>query len=160
MLIFTNKKDPTIEKWLLKIQNKLKLNQKHYLDNNTQIYYAKNCYRDEVLEHLQLHLHINLLIPFEIVDNLFTKLEKVYGNSHCKKYAIEKFRELKMGSRSFNAFYSKFIKLAAKLKFTKKMLLPEFIHKLFPHMQDQINFRLKYPNNIKNLVICCQKIYD
>ena len=60
-----------------------------------------------------------------------------------------------MGSRSFNAFYSKFIKLAAKLKFTKEMLLQEFLQKLFSHMQDQINFRLEYSDNIKDLVVHC-----
>ena len=105
------------------MQSKLKLNQKHYLDNNIQIYYAKNCYKDEVLEYLQPYFCADLLILFETVDNLFTKLKKVYDNLYCKKYIIKKFRELKIGLRSFNAFYSKFIKLAVKLEFTKKILL-------------------------------------
>ena len=35
-----------------------------------------------------------------------------------------------MGLRSFNAFYSEFIKLEAKLKFIKEILLQEFIYKL------------------------------
>ena len=54
----------------------------------------------------------------------------------AKKYAMKKFRELKMGSGSFNAFYLEFIKLATKLKFIKEILLEEFMHKLFFHMQD------------------------
>ena len=73
---------------------------------------------------------------------------------------MEKFRELKMGSRFFNAFYSEFIKLAAELEFTKEMLLQEFMHKLSPCMQDRINSGLKYPDNIKNLAAHCRKIYD
>ena len=36
---------------------------------------------------------------------------------------MEKFRKLKMGTRSFNTFYFKFIKLVAKLEFIKEMLL-------------------------------------
>lgn len=73
---------------------------------------------------------------------------------------MEKFRKLKMGSGFFNAFYSKFIKLVAELKFTKEMLLQEFMHKLSPHMQDQMNFGLEYPDNIKDLMVHCQEIYD
>ena len=60
------------------MQSKLKFNQKHYLDNNTQICYAKNRCGGEALEHLQPHLRANSLISFKIVDDLFTKLEKVY----------------------------------------------------------------------------------
>ena len=83
-----------------------------------------------------------------------------------------------MSLRFFNAFYSEFIILAAKLKFTKEMLLQEFIilvaklkfikemllqkfrHKLSFYMRDQINSRLEYPDNIKDLVAHCQKIFD
>ena len=100
------------------------------------------------------------MIPFETVDELFTKLEEVYGDPHRKEHAMEKFRELKMGSGSFNAFYSEFIKLAAKLEFTKEMLLREFMHKLSSCMQDRINSGLEYPDNIKDLAARCRKIYD
>ena len=100
------------------------------------------------------------MIPFETVDNLFTKLEEVYGDPHRKEHAMEKFRELKMGLGSFNAFYLEFIKLAAELEFTKEMLLREFMHKLSPRMQDRMNSGLEYPDNIKDLAARCRKIYD
>ena len=142
------------------MQSKLELNQEPYPDNDTQICYAKNRYRSKALEHLQPYFHIDSLIPFKTVDNLFTKLEEVYDNPHYKKYAMEKFKKLKMGLGFFNTFYSEFIKLVVKLEFIKEMLLQKFMHKLFPRMQDQINFRLEYQNNIKDLAACCQKIYD
>ena len=142
------------------MRSKLQLNWKHYPDNNTQICYAENRCEGEAREHLKSHLYADSLILFEIVDNLFTKLEKVYGDPHCKEHAIEKSRELKMGSSSFNAFYLEFIKLAAKLEFIKEILLWEFMHKLSPCMQDQMNSRLEYPDNIKDLAPRCQKIYD
>ena len=134
--IFTNGKDPTIEQWLSKMQSKLKLNQKHYLDNDTQICYTQNRYGGKALKHLSPHLRTDSLIPFETVDNLFTKLEEVYDDLHHKKPVIEKFKELKMGSESFNTSYSEFIKLAAKLEFIKEILLQEFMHKLYPCMKD------------------------
>ena len=142
------------------MQSKLKLNREHYSDNDTQICYAEKRYGDKALEYLQPHLHADSLILFETVDELFIKLEKVYEDSHCKEHAMENFGELKIDSGSFNTFYSEFIKLAAKLEFTKEMLLREFIYKLSPCMQDQMNFGLEYPNNIKDLVAHCQKIYD
>ena len=51
------------------------------------------------------------------------KLEKVYNNSHQKKYAMKKSTILKIGSKSFNNFYLEFIKLVTKFKFKKEMLL-------------------------------------
>ena len=36
----------------VKNANKLMLNQKHYLDNDIQICYIKNCYGGKALEHL------------------------------------------------------------------------------------------------------------
>ena len=73
---------------------------------------------------------------------------------------MKKFRKLKIGLGFFNTFYSEFIKLIAKLKFIKKMLLQEFMYKLFFHMQDQINSELQYPDNIKYLIMHCRKIYN
>ena len=43
-------------------------------------------------------------------------MEDIFGNSHWKKYAMEKFQDLKMGASSFNDFYSEFIHLAWDLK--------------------------------------------
>ena len=100
------------------------------------------------------------MISFEKIDNLFIKLEKVYNNLYCKKYTIKKFRELKIGLGFFNVFYLEFIKLIAKFNFIKEILLQKFIHKLSFCIQNQINFRLKYLDNIKDLAMYFQKIYD
>lgn len=86
---------------------------------------------------------------------MFTKLKKVYSNFHCKQYAIEKFKKLMMSLGFFNTFYLEFIKLATRLKITKKILLQKFMHKLSPYLQEQINFELEYPDNIKNLAVRC-----
>lgn len=68
---------------------------------------------------------------FEIVNKLFIKSEKVYGDFYYKKHIIEKFIKLKINILFFNIFGSKFIKLAIKFKFIKEILLQKFIHKLF-----------------------------
>ena len=105
------------------MQNKLKFNPKYHFNINTQICYTKNYCKSKALKYLQLHLYANLLIFFKIVITLFIKLEELYGDLHYNKFTMKKFKELKKGTRSFNAFYSKFIKLIAKFKFTKKILL-------------------------------------
>ena len=142
------------------MQSELMLNREHYPDNNTKIYYAKNCCGGKALEHLQPHLLVDSLIPFETIGELFTKLEEFYWDPHCKDHAIEKFGELKMGSGSFNAFYSEFFKLAANLEYIKEMLLQEFIHKWSPQMQDGMNSGLEYSDNIKDLAARSPKIYN
>ena len=49
---------------------------------------------------------------------------------------MEKFQDLKMGTSTFNDFYSKFIRLASDLEYTSEMLIQEFKHKLIPCLQD------------------------
>lgn len=73
---------------------------------------------------------------------------------------MEKFRELKIDIGSFNTFYYKFINLAVKLEFVKEMLLQKFMHKLSPCIQNRMNSELEYPDNIKDRVMCCPKIYN
>lgn len=158
--IFINEKDLTIKHQLLKMQIKLKLNQEHYFDIDIYICYVKNYYKSKALEYLQFHLCTNLLISFKIINKLFTKLERVYKDFHCQKHTIKKFGELKIDIRFFNIFYFEFIKLTTKFGFTKEMLLQKFMYQLFFYIQDQINFGLKYSENIKDLTTCCQKIYD
>ena len=34
------------------------------------------------------------------------------------------------------------------------------MHKLFPHIQDQMNFELEYPDNINDLIAHYQKNYN
>ena len=100
------------------------------------------------------------MISFEIVNKLFQKFEKTYGDHYYEKYALKKLKKLKMGIKFLNTLYSKFINLIAKLEFIKEILLQEFIHKLFFYMQNSINSRLKYLDNIKDLIIYYQKSYD
>lgn len=73
---------------------------------------------------------------------------------------MKKFRKLKIDMGSFNTFYCKFINLAVKLKFVKEMLLQEFMHKLSPCIQNRMNSKLEYPDNIKDKVMYYQKIYN
>lgn len=89
------------------------------------------------------------MIPYKTVNKLFIKLEKIYKDLHYKEHVIEKFGELKMSLKSFNVFYLKCIKLVIKLKFTKMILLQEYMHKLFLYIQDRINSELKYPDYIR-----------
>lgn len=60
---------------------------------------------------------------------------------------------MKIGLGSFNDFYLEFIKLATKLEFIKEMLLQEFMYKLFLCIQDWMNSRLEYLDNIKALTM-------
>lgn len=48
-LIFTNKKNTTINKWLSKIQNKFRINWNHYLTNKSKLIYTENKIRKKTL---------------------------------------------------------------------------------------------------------------
>lgn len=39
-----------------------------------------------------------------MINKQFTKFEEIYSNSHYKNHIIKKFKELKIGLKSFNIF--------------------------------------------------------
>lgn len=64
-----------------------------------------------------------------------TTILKIYLATFIeKKYVMEKFQELKMGTSFFGDFYSEFYWLASDLKYTSKMFIQEFKHKLMPYL--------------------------
>ncbi len=65
-----------------------------------------------------------------------------------------------MGTSSFNNIYSEFIRLALDLKYTSKILIREFKHKLTFRFQDQLNSRVKLPTSISALAKQCLSIYE
>ena len=112
------------------------------------------------MQHLEPCLRLNLITSFATIEDLFNHLEDIFGNLHRKKHAMEKFRDLKMGARSFNNFYSEFIRLASELEYTSEMLIREFKHKLTPRLQDRLNSGVELPSSISALAKRCLSIYE
>ena len=112
------------------------------------------------MQHVKPYLWLNLITFFAIIENLFNYLENIFNNPHRKKYAMEKFQDLKMGASSFNDFYSEFIYLALDLKYTSKILIYEFKYKLPSCFQNQLNFRVKLPTFISALAKHYLSIYN
>ena len=95
----------------------------HYLTERSKLIYAENRVGRKALQHLEPCLRLNLITPFATIKDLFNHLKDIFGNPHWKEYAMEKFRDLKMGACSFNDFYSEFIHLASELEYTSEMLI-------------------------------------
>ena len=91
------------------MRGKFEINWDHYPTDQSKLIYAENRVGEKVLQHLELYLHVNSITSFATIEDLFNHLEDIFGNSHQKKHAMEKFRELKMEASSFSDFYSEFI---------------------------------------------------
>ena len=128
--IFTDGKDPSIDQWLSKMRGKFEINWDHYPTDRSKLIYAENRVEGKALQHLESCLRVNSITPFVTIEDLFNHLEDIFGNPHRKEHVMEKFRDLKMGTSSFNDFYSEFIRLALDLEYTSEMLIREFKHKL------------------------------
>lgn len=113
-----------------KIQGKFEINYDHYLTDKSKLIYVENRIRKKVLQHLEPYLRLNLITFFTIIENLFNHLKNIFGNSHEKKHAIEKFQNLKIGFSSFKNFYSEFIYLASDLEYISEIFIKEFKYKL------------------------------
>ena len=158
--IFTDGKDPSIDQWLSKMRGKFEINWDHYPTDRSKLIYAENRVGGKALQHLEPCLRLNSITPFTTIDDLFNHLEDIFGNPHHKEHAMEKFRELKMGTSSFTDFYSEFIRLASDLEYTSEMLIREFKHKLTPRLQDRLNSGVELPTSISALAKRCLSIYE
>ena len=107
--LFTDEKDPSIDQWLLKMKGKFEINWDYYPSQKSKLIYAKNQVRGRALQHLEHCLQLNSITPFTTIDDLFNHLEDIFDDPHRKEHAMEKIRELKMGTSSFSNFYSEFI---------------------------------------------------
>ena len=105
------------------MQGKFEIYWDHYSSKRCKLIYTKNQVRGKALQHLEPCFRLNSITLFTTIDNLFNHLEDIFGNSHRKEYAMDKFRELKMGASLFSDFYSKFTQLVSDLEYTSEMLI-------------------------------------
>ena len=112
------------------------------------------------MQYLKPCLRLNLITFFATIEDLFNHLEDIFDNLPWKKHVMEKFRDLKMGARSFNNFYSEFIRLASELEYTSEKLIREFKHKLTPRIQDGLNSGIELSSLISALAKHCLSIYE
>ena len=141
------------------MQGKFEINWDYYPSERSKLIYIENWVREKALQYLEPYFRLNSIILFTIIDNLFNHLEDIFGNPHWKEYAMEKFRELKMGASLFSDFYSEFIQLASDLEYTSEMLIWEFKHKLTPQLQDRLNSGIELLSIISALAKHCLSIY-
>ena len=142
------------------MQGKFEINWDHFLLERSKLIYAENWVRGKTLQYLKPCFQLNSITLFTTIDNLFNYLKDIFGNPHWKKYAMEKFRELKMGASLFSDFYFKFIWLASDLEYTLKILIREFKYKLTSRLQDQFNSGIELSKTISILAKHCLSIYE
>ena len=118
------------------MRGKFEMNWDHYPTERSKLIYIENRVGGKALQYLEPCLRLNLITHFATLKDLFNHLKDIFGNPYRKEHAMVKFRDLKMGARSFNDFYSKFIRLASELEYTSEILIGEFKHKLTPRLQD------------------------
>lgn len=134
LLIFNNRKDPSIKQWLSKMSEQFEINSDNYPIDWSKLIYVKNKVGEKTLQLLNTCIHINLITSFATIKALFNHLEDIFGNPYYKEHAIEKFQKLKLGISWFNNFYSKFFCLTSDIKYTSDMLIQKFQHKLTPQL--------------------------
>lgn len=158
--IFTNGKDPTIDQWLFKMRGKFEVDCDQYPSESSKLIYTEKRVGGKVLQHLEAYLQCNSLESFYTVEDLFTRLQNLFGDPHRKEHAIKNFRDLKMGGSSFKDFYREFIRLAPDMDFTSEMLIHEFLKKISPTLRARLNDEIKLPDNFQDLGKRCLDIYE
>lgn len=134
-LLFTNKKNSSIHRWLSKMRVKFEINGDSYFSEKNKLIYARNWDKRKAIKNLESCFQFNSITSFTSISGLFNYFKDIFGNLHKEKYNIEKFQGLKIGISLFYNFYSKFFWLAADFEYTLKMLIWELKNKLTPPLQ-------------------------
>ncbi len=86
------------------MRGKFEINWDHYPTDQSKLIYTENRVGGKALQCLESCLHVNSITLFVTIEDLFNHLENIFGNLHRKEHAMEKFRDLKIDTSSFNDF--------------------------------------------------------
>ena len=109
LLIFTDEKNSvSIKHWLAKIDGKMTVNKNLMNTPKKRIIYVINRMNGTAFSHLEPRAWKNATKPWKDLDEMFTYLKRVFGNSNRQKNAKNDFWALRQDGKDFATFWAEF----------------------------------------------------
>ena len=148
----------SLEDWIQRVQDKLTINQDHYMDDNAKAIYIVLHTGGTAAQHIQAY-RTNDLSYFVGPEDVIQTLNNIIGDPHKKNNMRRGFKSLRQKSSDpFATFYSSFRMFTNYLKLDKETIIDE--------LKDKVNFRLQETiaatpiefDILKQLADLCQKV--
>lgn len=85
---------------------------------------------------------------FIIINDLFNRLQDIFGDFYQKEHGIEIFWEMKIRASLLSNFYFEIIWLVFDFEYTSKVPIPKFKHNLISWLHDQLNSEIELSSTI------------
>ena len=154
---FTEKNEPRIDDWTLKIESKLKKNASFFSNENVRIEYVQNLIDDQALRRLKFRFCNNVRNFYFIAENIIKNLRRMYDDFNCRFIAVNHFRDLKMKKNNFTDFWVDFQQLFKKLEYTENHFFEKFIHKLTLIYQKHLSVKCDKVIDVYDLTVLIKK---
>ena len=147
--IFTDGKDGVpVEHWLAKIDGKMTADEDLLDTPKRRMVYVMNRVGGMAFSHLEPRAQKNAIKPWKDSEEMFTYLERVFGDLNRLKNAENEYQTLRQGNKDFNAFWAEFQRLAIELDRNDITLISDLTSKLLLEMQRQLNTRDERPTDL------------
>ena len=133
--IFTDEDESTWDSWRVKIDDKLQANVDHFDNENICIAYVISRLEGDAAEHIFARRRHDASHSYISIDELFEHLKGIYGELNKNRKCRREYNALRQADKSFNVFYSDFMKLFSYLGYDDRILMND--------LQDKINNRLQ-----------------
>lgn len=148
----------SLEDWILRIRDKLTINQDHYADDNAKAIYVISRTGGTAAQHIQAY-RTNDAGHFTSAEDVIQTLNEIIGDPHKKDTMRRQFRSLRQkNTESFASFYSNFRRLTNYLRLDEETIIDELKDKVTLRLQDAIAATPVDFDTLKQLADLCQKV--
>jgi hypothetical protein len=114
----------SFDSWRDKVYDKLSNSAAQYPTEQQRIAYIRS--RTDGVAYQQIRAQCRPDHPrsFQSAEDALEALEKIYGDKHKRKRAINELRTLRMGRKTFDDFYADFARCAAEVGYAEDAMIP------------------------------------
>ena len=157
-LIFIETDDFIWKTWNTKIADKLNVNMNHYFTEKIHIVYVIFRLEDDADQQIYAKHHVDAFSFYQSLSKLLKHLKEIYEDQNLIWKCHREYIILKQLNKSFNSFYSEFIRIFSFLNYNDIILMNNIQNKINNHLQNMLSVCLIKFSSLDKLKIFLQDV--
>ncbi len=157
-LIFIETDDFIWKTWNIKIADKLDVNANHYSTEKIHIVYVIFRLEDDADQQIYAKYHVDAFSFYQSLSKLLKHLKEIYEDQNLIWKCHREYIILKQLNKSFNSFYSEFIRIFSFLNYNDIILMNNIQNKINNHLQNMLSVCLIKFSSLDKLKIFLQDV--
>ncbi len=157
-LIFIETDDFIWKTWNIKIADKLDVNANHYSTEKIHIVYVIFRLEDDADQQIYAKHHVDAFSFYQSLSKLLKHLKEIYEDQNLIWKCHREYIILKQLNKSFNSFYSEFIRIFSFLNYNDIILMNNIQNKINNHLQNMLSVCLIKFSSLDKLKIFLQDV--